>query len=141
MIEERLEEIRNEIASFDDEFMQYSFLVELSAYVDPDQPELMTKERLHHGCRSRVWKKFRIEDGKFYMNATSDTLIIRGVLYIMMELFNGLAPDEIAEKRPDFLNECGIAGHFNEERISGLNSITESVYDYCRIFAENGKKD
>ena len=139
MIEERIREIRDEINAFDDELMQYSFLVELSAYVDPHQNELMTDEHLHHGCQSRVWTKFRIEDGKFFMNATSDTLLIRGVLYIMMELFNGLPPEEIDERRPDFLAECGIARHFSGTRVSGLNGITESVYDYCHSAAESVK--
>lgn len=141
MIKKRMEEIRNELNAFDDEFMQYSFLVELSSYVDPHQPDLMTEEHLHHGCQSRVWTAFRIEDGLFYMNATSDTLLIRGVLYIMMELFNGLSPEEIARTRPDFLKECGIFHHFSGERVSGLNGITASIYSYCRCAAENGKTD
>ena len=41
MIEERLEEIRKELNAFDDELMKYSFLVELSSYVKPDQPDLL----------------------------------------------------------------------------------------------------
>lgn len=131
MIGERLEEIRKELNAFDDELMKYSFLVELSAYVKPDQPDLMTEENLHHGCQSQVWIRYRITDGKFYMNATSDTLIIRGVLYVMMQLFNGLPPEEIARSRIDFLKECGIAQHFTGSRISGIGGITEAVYTYC----------
>ena len=44
MIEERLKEIREELNAFDDEFMKYSFLAELSSYVKPDQPDLMKEE-------------------------------------------------------------------------------------------------
>ena len=131
MIEKRLEEIRKELNAFDDDLMKYSFLVELSAYVKPDQPDLMKEENLHHGCQSQVWIRYRITDGKFYMNATSDTLIIRGVLYVMMELFNGLTPDEIVGSRIDFLKECGIAQHFSGSRISGIGGITDSVYAFC----------
>lgn len=140
MIGQRIEEIRNELSSLDDAFLQYSFLVELSSYVSPHQPELMTDAHLHHGCQSRVWTEFCIKDGQFYMNATSDTLLIRGVLYILMELFNGLSPEEIAETKPDFLKECGISHHFSGERISGLNSVTDSIYAFCRRAAESGKK-
>ena len=80
MIEERLAEIRNEFASLDDSFTQYSFLVELSAYVSPDQPDLMKEEHLQRGCHSRVWIRQSIENGVFHMDATSDTMLIRGVL-------------------------------------------------------------
>ena len=72
MIEERIKEIKEELNAFDDELMKYSFLVELSAYVDPDQPELMTEENRYHGCQSQVWVHYRIENGKFFMSATSD---------------------------------------------------------------------
>ena len=131
MIEERIKEIYDELNAFDDEFMKYSFLVELSAYVDPDQPELMTEKNLHKGCQSRVWVEYRITEGKFFMNATSDTLIIRGVLYVMMELFNGLPPEEILGRRIDFLSECGIKEHFSDLRVSGISGIADAIYSYC----------
>lgn len=141
MIRERIAEIREELGSLEDEYMQYSFLVELSAYVSPDQPDLMTDEFLQHGCQSQVWVRFRSDEGMFYMDATSDTLLIRGVLYIMMELFNGAPAEEIAAEHPDFLKECGISGHFSGSRINGIRSITDSVYDYCRSYSENAGTD
>ena len=140
MLKERLDEIRKELNDFDDELMKYSFLVELSSYVDAHQPELMIPENLHHGCQSLVWIRCRIEEGKFYMNATSDTLLIRGVLYVMMELFNGLTPEEILENRIDFLKDCGISQHFNESRVSGIRGITEAVYGCCSDYVKNGKR-
>ncbi len=141
MIEERLKEIHDELNTFNDEYMKYSFLAELSAYVKPDQPDLMTDEHLHRGCQSRVWVRFRIEEGLFYMDAMSDTLIIRGVLYVMMELFNGLSPKEIAGHKTDFLKECGIAQHFGSTRTSGINGIVDSVYDFCRQSMEKENRE
>lgn len=131
MIEERIKEIKEELNAFDDELMKYSFLVELSAYVDPDQPELMTEENRYHGCQSQVWVHYRIENGQFFMNATSDTLIIRGVLYVMMELYNGLAPEEIAGHPINFLAACGISQHFTGARVSGIEGISDSVFRFC----------
>ena len=131
MIEERLKEIREELNAFDDEFMKYSFLAELSSYVKPDQPDLMKEEYRHPGCQSQVWIRFRLDDGLFYMDAMSDTLIIRGVLYVMMELYNGLSPDEITARKIDFLSECGMSQHFTSTRTSGIRSIADAVYEWC----------
>ena len=136
MIQERLRAIREELAALEDELMQYSFLVELSAYVSPHQPELMREQNLQRGCQSRVWLRCHVDDGRFYMEATSDTLLIRGVLYIMMELFNGLKPEEIAASDVDFLNDCGISRHFSGARVNGIQGIAASVRAYCRQFAE-----
>ena len=132
MLEEHLKEIREELNSFDDELTKYSFLVELSAYIKTDQPHLMTPAHMHHGCQSRVWVEYSVKDGLFYMNATSDTLIIRGVLYVMMELFNGLPPEEIAESSFDFLETCGIKQHFSDARVSGIQGIADAVTEYCK---------
>ena len=131
MIEDRVREIRKELGGFEDEFLRYSFLVELSSYVPADQPELMRDENLHRGCQSRVWLRFRTENGCFYMDAVSDTLIIRGVLYVMMQLYNGLPVCEIAERKIDFLKECGLKDHFSSDRILGLTGIADAVYEYC----------
>ena len=131
MIEERLKEIKEELNAFDDEFMKYSFLAELSAYVSPDQRDLITDEHLYRGCQSQVWLRFRLEDGFFYMDAFSDTLIIRGVLYVMMELFNGLSPAEITRRKIDFLKECGMAQHFNSTRTDGIGGIIDAIYEWC----------
>ena len=65
------------------------------------------------------------------MNATSDTLIIRGVLYVMMELYNGLAPEEIAGYPINFLAACGISQHFTGARVSGIEGISDSVFRFC----------
>lgn len=131
MIYERLENIKNELNSFDDEFLKYSFLVELSAYVPSEQPDLMVDEHIHKGCQSRVWIHFSKENGIFNMAATSDTLIIRGVLYVMMELYNGLSTEEISKNKIKFLEECGIIQHFSSDRISGISGIADSIYDFC----------
>ena len=131
MLEDRIREIREELNEFEDEFLRYSFLVELSSYVPADQPELMKDENLHRGCQSRVWLRCRLQDGLFYLDATSDTLIIRGVLYVMMQLYNGLPAEEIAQRRVDFLKECGLEEHFSQDRISGLSGIADTIYSYC----------
>lgn len=132
MIEDRIREIREELGAFDDEFLRYSFLVELSSYVPAQQPELMKDENLHRGCQSRVWLRCREENGSFILDATSDTLIIRGVLYVMMQLYNGLTVREIAENKIDFLKECGLEEHFSSDRIAGLNGIADTIVSYCQ---------
>lgn len=130
-MEERIKEIKEELNAFDDELLGYSFLVELSAYVPPDQPELMKDEYFQRGCQSRVWIKYDLHDETFQMKATSDTMLIRGVLYVMMQLYNGLTPAQIAERKIDFLQECGIVRYFSGARIAGIGSITDSIYNYC----------
>ena len=132
MLEQRLAEMRAELDAFDDEFTKYSFLVELSAYVPPDQPSLQRDEYLQRGCQSRVWLRCEERDGCVWLSATSDTLIIRGILYILGELYNGVGLDEVAASQLDVLRELGIAEHFTDARQSGIGSISQAVVSFCR---------
>ena len=141
MLDERLAEIREELNSFDDAFLKYSFLVELSAYVPADQPDLMKDEYLQRGCQSRVWVRHELRGGAFFMRATSDTLIIRGVLYVMSELFNGVSAREIAHSEIPFLEACGIAEHFSDTRATGIQSIVNEVITFCRSQAATDGTD
>lgn len=133
-IETRIREIKDELNAFNDVFLKYSFIVELSAYVAPDQPELMTDNYLHHGCQSQVWINYQIENGIFTMKATSDTLVIRGVLYIMMQLYNGLTPEEITRRKIDFLKECDLTEQFSGARVNGITGIADTIYAVCCNF-------
>ena len=141
MLEERLEEMREELDSFDDEFARYSFLVELSAYVSPHQDDLMQDEYLQRGCQSKVWLRCERDGGVMCLRATSDTLIIRGILYILQELYNGASIEEIAQSDLDVLSELGIAEHFSDTRQSGIRSIERAVVSYCRSRSAGGEAD
>ena len=132
MLEERLGEMREELDSFDDEFTKYSFLVELSAYVSPHQEDLMRDEYLQRGCQSKVWLRCEEDGGVLRVRATSDTLIIRGVLYVLQELYNGVPIQEVAQSDLDVLAELGIAEHFSDTRQSGIRSIVRAVVSFCR---------
>ena len=134
-----MREIRAELCGFDDALTQYAFLTELSAYVPVHQPELTTEEHLYRGCQSQVWLSLSERDGLFAMSATSDTLIIRGVLYVMMELYNGCSVKEIAARPVDFLREAGIADLFPSERIAGIGGINREIQRFCaRISGKYG---
>ena len=131
MLNERLKNIRDELNQFEDGFSRYAFLVELSAYVSPHQPDLMNDENLYEGCQSRVWIQMENHDGRFQMKATSDTLIIRGILYVMMELYNGCPLNEIAASQIDFLRDCGVEEHFSSERAVGIRGINQWIRCFC----------
>ena len=137
MLKDKLVDIRKELNEFDDAFTRYAFIVELSAYIPAEIPEIMTDEYIYKGCQSRVWLKLTDNDGIFNMRATSDTLLIRGVLYIMSELYNGEKIEDIAESDFDFLKECSIEEHFNSERTVGIKKMNEEIRIFCKNHCKN----
>lgn len=131
---QKANEIKEELNQFQDEFLKYSFIVELSAYVSPKQEDIMLDKYLHEGCQSRVWIKLQEKGGCLDIRATSDTMVIRGILYILMELYNGVSLSEIAESHLDFLEVCGLADSFTSDRADGIRSINKRIIQYSSTY-------
>lgn len=127
MLKNRIKEIEKEFSELPDSFMRYSFLVELSAYVTDNSPELMQEANLFPGCQSRVWMTVDFSAGRLRLAATSDTMLIRGLLYVMMELYNDCTPQELLETPVDILQLCQVTENFNSERSSNIKRMLEFI--------------
>lgn len=127
MLKDRIKEIETEFSELPDSFLRYSFLVELSAYVTDTPPELMVEENLFPGCQSRVWMMTTFQNGRLKLTATSDTLLIRGLLYVMMELYNDCTPQELLETPIDILALCKVTENFTSERSANIKRMQEFI--------------
>ncbi len=136
-IEKRIEEIRGEMGQFTDVLTRYSFLVELSAYmIDPD-PYLLTEEWLYPNCQSKVWIRYSFGDEGLEIEAFSDTLIIRGILYVLTELYRGCTAEEIAETDVDVLTLCGVEEQFNSTRSGNIKRLQNDLREYaCKCLSQ-----
>ncbi len=131
MLQERWNAIKDELFQFDDEYTRYSFLVELSAYVPLHQEQLMQPQYLYEGCQSRVWLKLGQKNGCLTIEATSDTMFIRGILYVMMELYRDVPLEEIAKHPIPFLEEGGFATQLTTARSAGIKGILDQIALFC----------
>ena len=100
-IDEKQAKIAREFQELGDGFEQYAYLIELSVALPPLPEEKKTDDRLVKGCQSHVWLDLRTEDSAFAFDADSDTLILKGVLYLLREIFNGQQPEAVA------VSHCG----------------------------------
>ena len=137
MLEQRIGEIRKECGQFEDPFMRYTFVSELSVYLPKAEESLRSDTYRIRDCQSNVWLKKEIRGGCFYLEADSDALIMRGILYILGELYNGCPAEEIAETDADILELCGLKEMFAASRNKGIRSLCEGIRRFCRNYLEN----
>ena len=71
-------------------------------------------------------------DGAFYLEADSNTLIVRGVLYLLRQMFNGQRPGAVAEARIDLFERTQIMDTFETERRKGIGFVVEKIKSFCR---------
>ena len=121
-----------------DEF--YAYLIELSVALPPLDEEHKTDDRLVKGCQSHVWLDMRVKDGAFSFNGDSDTLILKGVLYLLREIFNGEPPDAVAAAKARFLEQTEIMATFDADRQKGIGFIIRHIQRFAAEHSGGIKK-
>ena len=131
-IRRRIDQLAGEFRQLEDDFLRYSSLVELGGLL----PFLSTEERaaadLFPGCQSRVWLHMELRGGRFHLCADSDTVILRGLLYVLVTVYDGAPPEEAAGAAFSPLEELGLSGSFSPQRQGGIAGILEAIRGFCR---------
>lgn len=75
------------------------------------------------GCQSQMYIKSFIKDQKVYFLAFSDALISKGLAAILIEVYSGLAAEQILKCKPTFLEELNLLQSLSLNRSNGALSI------------------
>ena len=92
-IEERQDDIVADFLSIDDPLSQYEYLLEFAAALPALDEAQKTDENLVEGCQSQVWLVLEDRGGRLGLQADSDTLIVRGVLQLLVQVVDGQLVD------------------------------------------------
>ncbi len=131
-IKEKQEQIIREFSEIGDSFDRYSYLIELACLHEPMPEEKKTESNLVRGCQSHVWLDIDCTEGFLRFSSDSDTLIIKGVLYLLEEIFNGSTFREAADAEVTFLKEIGIMENFESERQKGIGYVIRTLQDTAK---------
>ena len=87
-IEQRVNEIKEDLDFFDDELAKYEYIIDLGKKLEPFNEKDKIPINIVHGCTSQVWLTKEIKDGKIYFHGTSDAIIVKGLVYIILKIFS-----------------------------------------------------
>ena len=134
-IEELQEEIVEEFSMYDEWLDKYEYLIELGKNLDAFPEEKKTEDRLIKGCQSRVWLDAQMVDGKLMFSADSDAVITRGIISLLIGVYSGHTPAEIAADDFSFISDLGLRENLSPTRANGLASMIDTIR---KIAQENG---
>lgn len=126
-IEELQREIVSDFQNIGDSFDRYAYLVELGCALPPMPEQNKTDERLVEGCQSRVWLMIECEDNCFRFCADSDTLVVKGILYLFQQLFCGQPPADVARANVTFLKDAFVMETFESARQKGIGYVLNAL--------------
>ena len=126
-LKETKDAIVEEFSMYDEWLDKYEYLIELGKNLDVFPVELKTDDRLIKGCQSRVWLDTRVENGCLYFRADSDAIITKGIISLLIQVYNGRTAEEIVTDNFDFIEQIGLKQNLSPTRANGLNSMIETI--------------
>jgi cysteine desulfuration protein SufE len=138
-INEIQQEIIDEFSIYDDWMDKYAFIIEQGNALQPIEDKYKTPENIIKGCQSRVWLQTDYREGKLFFEAESDAIIVKGLLALVLRVFNGRTPDEIIGTDLRFMKEIGLTEHLSPTRSNGLLSVIKQIRYYA--IAYKSKED
>ncbi len=128
MKENKLQELVENFALFDDWEERYRYLIDLGRELPKMDEALKTDENIVRGCTSRVWMVADIKDGTFHFIADSDAHIVRGLVALLMRVYEGRAVSEISQIDIEAaFREIGLDQHLSPNRRSGFFAMVERI--------------
>jgi len=126
-LEEKKQEVIEEFSMYEEWLDKYEYLIELGKSLEPYPEEEKTEEKLIKGCQSRVWLDYEMKDGKLYFRADSDAIITKGIISLLISVYSGRTPEEIAADDFAFVEQIGLRENLSPTRANGLVSMISTI--------------
>ncbi len=130
-IKQRIENIKEDLDFFEDELQKYEFIIDLGKKLEPFDDKDKIPENIVHGCTSQVWLTCEEKDGKLYFHGTSDTVIVRGLVYILLTIFSDSTIEELKDVDMDIVYELNLSEVITPNRQSGVIGMMKKIKEYA----------
>lgn len=126
-----LQEAENEVVDtfsmYDEWLDKYEYLIDLGKNLEAYPEDCKTEDKLIKGCQSRVWLDYKVQDGKIYFKADSDAIITKGIISLLISVYSGRTPEEIASSDFGFIEKIGLKENLSPTRANGLASMIATI--------------
>jgi len=133
-ISQRVEALIQQFSPLTDWEDKYRFIIEMVKALPPMPEELKLESNKVKGCQSQVWFSPELKGQHIIFHADSDASIVKGLVAILMSVYNDATPDEILAMKPVFIDTLGLRQHLSMSRANGLNAMLKQISLYALAF-------
>ena len=108
-----------ELGGLKDPMSQCEYLMELGLGT-AEEPSIRTDQWKIGGCKTATWIRSCIRNGNVKFVWDSDSLLVRGVLAIMGDMYNGRSLSYVRTHPPEFLREISDDVIYPEIKENGV---------------------
>ena len=120
--------LEEEFALLEDWRDKVELLIELGRELPPLPEALKTEASKVRGCQSQVWLVAEPEaGGRLHLRADSDAVLVKGLILLLLRLYDRRTPAEILANPPDVLERIGLAKLLTPGRSNGLYAMVGRI--------------
>ena len=127
LIHEKINKIKEDFSFFDNWEDKYQYLIDLGKKLPDLEDNYKTEEYRVQGCTSNLWMVPKFIDGKIRLSGSSDSVIVKGLFYLVYFAYNEETPETIINNPLSFFEEIGLSNHLGQSRYNGLNSLRKKI--------------
>jgi cysteine desulfuration protein SufE len=86
------------------------------------------------GCQSKVWLTAKFENDKISFSADSNTAITKGLVSLLVRIFNGQSPEAILNSELYFMHKIGMERFIGTQRSNGFAAMIKQMKLYALAF-------
>ena len=120
-------DILKDLEELGDTISQYSFLIACAGEGGPFDDSLRAEENLVKECQMKTWLSVYAEDGILHFSADSESLIVKGALALLQEIYDKRTLEEVKEYRCGLMDNDLFARHFHRDQLVGIRAIVEKL--------------
>jgi len=125
------QELVDEFGMFTDRMQKYEYIIEMGKDLEPLPDDKKVDSALVKGCQSQVWLHADQQNDVVKFEADSDAFIVRGLVSMLLRLFDGQSKKEVANANLDFIKEIGLQDMLSPTRANGLASMIKQMKLYA----------
>ena len=131
-------EIIDEFAAYDEWLDKYEYLIDLGRDMPLIDESDKTDANIIEGCQSRVWLTCtKDENGCLHFAADSDAIITKGLISLLIRVFDGRSSEEILGTDLYFIDFIGLKENLSPTRAGGLAAMIKRIREYAAEFKED----
>lgn len=107
---------------------RYRHVIDMGKAMDPLEDAFRVPATKVDGCASQVWLVPKVEDGIFRFRGDSDAMIVRGLIAVLLTLYNNQPADQVVSlDAAAALGRLGLNDHLSAQRSNGLRAMVERI--------------
>lgn len=140
-IEEVIEDLKLDFESLEEWEHRYEYIIDLGKELPPYPDELKKEEYEVYGCQSQVWIHPDFDGDKLHFLGSSDAMIVKGLMGLILKVYSERTPEDILSHPPDFIRDLGLEKHLMSTRVNGLNELLKRIFTYAEASSRKAETE